>query len=110
MSDQNQGLARVTIVIPNWNGIKWLPDCLASIANQTFKDYHIIIVDNHSSDGSVAWVSQNFPNTSIIQLDRNQGFAAAVNAGIKATHSQYISLLNSDTQVQSRWLEHRSVH
>jgi GT2 family glycosyltransferase len=106
LRDQNQRGTQVTIVIPNWNGMKWLPGCLSSVENQTFKDYKVTLIDNHSSDGSVAWVRQNFEDISIIQLDQNQGFAAAVNIGVKTSDSPYVALLNSDTQVQPKWLEH----
>ena len=92
------------MVIPNWNGMGWLGDCLETLSAQDMQDFRTIIVDNGSSDGSVAFVRQNFPHFEVIELASNTGFAAAANIGIDRSASPYVALLNSDTQVYPDWL------
>ena len=74
----------ISIVVPNWNGKGFLKDCLDSLRHQSFKDFEIIIVDNNSSDDSVLFLKDNYPEVRIIALDTNKGFAGGVNEGIKA--------------------------
>lgn len=95
---------RVTIIIPNWNGDKWLPPCLDALKTQSFQDFQTIIVDNGSTDQSIPWIKKNYPNITTIQLDNNYGFAYAVNQGINHARSQYICLLNNDTIPDPSWL------
>ena len=96
---------KVTIVIPVWNSGAWLPRCLARLSQQTFQDFETILVDNGSTDGSVDLARHNNPRLKIIAFETNQGFAAAVNAGIRQTRSEYIALLNVDTRPDPDWLE-----
>ncbi len=98
-------MAKVTVVIPNWNGIRWLPGCLDGLAAQTFQDFDVILVDNGSTDGSVDYTRHAFPQVKIIRLRHNVGFAAAANAGIRASHSPYVALLNNDTVPRTLWLD-----
>jgi GT2 family glycosyltransferase len=97
-------LKRVSVIIPNWNGKDLLGPCLESLYRQQFDDFEVILVDNGSNDGSVIFVQQSFPEVTIIGLDENRGFSAAVNAGIAASASPYVCLLNNDTEVDPRWL------
>jgi GT2 family glycosyltransferase len=96
---------RVTVVIPNWNGERFLEICLGSLRTQTFRDFETVLVDNGSSDGSVAFVEENFPEVRVVRLPENLGFSAAVNAGIKASKADLVALLNNDTEVDPGWLE-----
>ena len=96
----------VTIIIPNWNTQHWLPGCLDGLEAQTYQDFHILLVDNGSSDDSVTFVKTNYPHVEILAFDTNRGFAAAVNAGIRQSKSEYVVLLNVDTVPQSDWLTH----
>jgi GT2 family glycosyltransferase len=96
---------RVTVVIPNWNGERFLKVCLTSLREQTFKDFETILVDNASTDDSLPLVERDFPEVRVISLRENRGFSAAVNAGIRASTTEYVALLNNDTQVDSGWLE-----
>ena len=91
----------IDIVIPNWNGLKFLGTCLASLMKQTNRDFNVIIVDNGSTDGSVEFIQSAYPEIALITLPENKGFSAAVNAGIKAGMSEWILLLNNDTEVDS---------
>jgi GT2 family glycosyltransferase len=96
---------RVTVVIPNWNGKKFLDVCLISLRNQSFGDFRTTIVDNGSVDGSVEYVEQNFPEVRVLALVENRGFSAGVNVGIRDARSEYVALLNNDTEVDPGWIE-----
>ena len=95
---------RVTVVIPNWNGERFLPTCLGSLREQSFKDFDVVMVDDNSTDGSVALARHNFPEVQVLPLDENKGFSAAVNAGIRASGAECVALLNNDTEVEPKWL------
>ena len=92
------------MVIPNWNGERFLPACLSSLRGQSFEDFDVIMVDDNSTDGSVSFVRRNFPEVRVLPLDENKGFSAAVNAGIRASGAKYVALLNNDTEVDPGWL------
>lgn len=94
----------ITIVIPNYNGNKYLRDCLESIYKQTYTDYEIIIIDNGSTDGSYEWLSV-YKDIIFQQLDKNYGFSRAVNEGIKFAKGEYVLLLNNDTEICQGFLE-----
>lgn len=96
---------RVAVVIPNWNGEQFLKTCLNSLENQTFEGFDTILVDNGSTDNSVAFVEEKFQKTTVISLQDNRGFSAAANAGIETSGSEYVVLLNNDTETDSGWLE-----
>jgi GT2 family glycosyltransferase len=96
---------RVTVVIPNWNGERFLNLCLTSLRRQSFKDFETVLVDNGSTDASVDFTGRNFPEVRVICLHDNRGFSAAVNAGIRASEAEYVALLNNDTEVDAGWLE-----
>ncbi|HEX5912511.1 MAG TPA: glycosyltransferase, partial [Rubrobacter sp.] len=96
---------RVTVVIPNWNGERFLDLCLGSLRNQSFGDFETILVDNGSKDGSLGFTAENYPEVKTINLGMNRGFAGAVNAGIKASETAYVALLNNDTEQDPGWLE-----
>lgn len=89
----------VSIVIPNYNGIKYLAGCLDSLRNQTGYAFETIVVDNGSTDGSFELL-EAYPEIKVIRFKTNQGFCTAVNAGIKAADFDYVILLNNDTLVR----------
>ena len=98
---------KVTVVIINWNGKAYLDRCLASVANQTYDNYNVILVDNGSTDGSAQFVKTNYPRVEVIALNRNYEFAGANNIGIKKALSdgaEFIALLNNDTKADKEWL------
>lgn len=94
----------VAIIIVNWNGLEHLKLCLPSLAKQSYPTTKIYIVDNNSSDDSMAYVKQEFPEVECIQTGKNLGFAGGNNVGmeaaLKAGHD-YLFLLNNDTTVKS---------
>jgi GT2 family glycosyltransferase len=93
-----------SVVIPNWNGLPHLPECLAALKTQDYTDFEIVVVDNASSDDSVAWIRENAPDAVLVERGNNDGFAAAVNAGIRAARGRYLVPLNNDTVPEANWL------
>lgn len=102
-------MAKVRVIIANWNGKELLKTCLDSLETQTFRDFKVILVDNGSGDGSVEFVRENYPGVEIVALDKNYGFAKGNNIGmaeaLKDKEVQYIALLNNDTKPTPVWLE-----
>lgn len=96
----------VSIIIPSWNGAFLLKDCLKSLKKQSYKFIEVIVVDNGSSDDSVKYIKSNFPKFKVIEFSFNQGFSAAVNAGIKESLGRYIFILNNDTEVEQNCILH----
>ncbi len=96
---------QVTVVIPNWNGAVHLPTCLDSLRRQTFRDFEVIVVDNGSTDGSLALLARDYPEVQVLALGENRGFAGACNAGMRAARGEFLVLLNNDTEADPRWLE-----
>lgn len=91
---------RSTIIIPNYNGMKYIENCLASLANEPAE---VIVADNDSKDGSRELVQEKFPTVRLLALDQNYGFCTAVNRGIaesKRYKTTYVILLNNDTIVE----------
>jgi GT2 family glycosyltransferase len=101
----NGNTPRASVVIPNWNGLRHLPECMETLAAQSFQDFETILIDNASSDDSVAWMGKNHPEARVIVRPDNGGFSKAVNAGVLAARGEYIALLNNDTAVDVGWLE-----
>lgn len=95
---------QVSLIIPNWNGIQYLEPCLDSVFAQSFKDFQVVLVDNGSTDGSLALVEQKFPQVCVIANRQNLGFALANNQAIQASYSEFVATLNNDTEVETDWL------
>jgi len=96
----------ISISIVNLNGREYLKDCLSSIKSLNYPQnkLEIILVDNGSSDDSVKFTSENYPDVKIIKNSKNLGFAAANNQAAKAARGEYIAFLNNDTKVDKNWL------
>lgn len=99
----------VSVIIPNFNGIKELETLYVSLSLQTFKDFQVILADNGSSDGSVEFTEKKYPQYKILKLGKNLGFSKAVNAGIKYSlseiNSDYLLLLNNDIELKPDFIE-----
>ncbi|HPO15799.1 MAG TPA: glycosyltransferase family 2 protein [Candidatus Hydrogenedentes bacterium] len=96
----------VSIIIPTWNRCDLVAECLRSLEKQTFRDVEIIVVDDGSTDDTVEVLHWDFPQAKVIQRSKNQGFAVAVNAGIRQARGEWIFLLNNDVTLGPRCLEH----
>ncbi len=95
----------VSVIIPNLDGEKLLPVVLNSLRQQIFRDFNIVIVDNASKDGSLELLRTDYPEATVVALETNLGFAGAVNRGIEASVSEFVSVLNNDIELDARWLE-----
>ena len=73
--------SKVSVIIPHWNGIDILSDCLDSLNKNSYSNLEIIVVDNASSDGSAEWISSNYPEIKLIQNNKNYGYAGGCNIG-----------------------------
>ena len=93
-----------SVIIPNWNGAKFLATCLEALRRQTYPNIEVIIADNASTDGSQALLARDFPEVRLVQLETNRGFTGACNAGLQAANGVYKSLLNNDTEVDPGWV------
>lgn len=96
---------KVTVVIPNYNGLKFLEACLGSMERQTMKDMEVLVIDNGSTDGSVEYIKNNFPWAELVELGSNTGFCHAVNVGIQRASAEYVLLLNNDTEAEPEFAE-----
>jgi len=93
----------LTIIIPTWNRRKLLQRCLTSLAQQT-APCSVLVVDNGSVDSTQQMCQTEFSQFSYLRLDGNLGFAKAVNLGIRQTQTEYVALLNNDTEADSDWV------
>jgi GT2 family glycosyltransferase len=98
----------VSVVIPLWNGLRWLPGCLGSLARQTATPKRIIVVDNGSTDGSTEYLRQHHPEVEVLSLERNTGFAHAANRGVARSDTEFVVLLNTDVVLEPDWMARMS--
>lgn len=97
---------RVAIIILNWNGEKLLREFLPSVVKNTNADLgRVVVVDNHSTDGSWICLEQEFPDVERVLFEENFGFAGGYNRAIEMIEVEYVVLLNSDVEVAPGWLE-----
>jgi GT2 family glycosyltransferase len=95
-----------SIIIPNFNGLRFLAACLKALETQTYPASltEIIVVDDASADGSAAFVRERYPQVRVVELEHNRGLAAACNAGAAAAQGDLLVMLNNDTEVEPGWL------
>lgn len=94
----------VSIIIVNYNGKSYLEKCLKSLAEINYLNIETILVDNNSSDSSLEFVKDNYPNTVILKLDKNYGFARPNNMATKIAKGDYFLFLNNDTKVTRNFI------
>ena len=99
-------LPAVSIIVLNWNGLRYLGRCLDAIAAQTFQDYEVLVLDNNSTDGSVEDVPQRWPAFQMVRFSQNLGFAAGNNRGAELARGRWIAFLNNDAFPEPEWLAH----
>jgi GT2 family glycosyltransferase len=98
-------LAKVSVVIINYNGRQYLEKFLPFVLASTYSNMELIIADNASTDDSLDFLRSFYPSVRIIQLKRNYGYAGGYNEALKEVNSDYYVLLNSDVEVTAGWLE-----
>jgi len=95
----------VSVIVLSWNSRRFLEGCLASVEAQTHPRVELIVVDNGSEDGSAGFVAARFPGAILLPQERNTGFCAGNNAGLKAAQGGHILFLNADARLEPRFLE-----
>jgi len=95
----------VAIVILNWNGKNFLEQYLPSVMASLYSNKKIIVADNASTDDSISFLQNNYPQVQIIQNPANEGFAKGYNTALKQVRADYYVLLNSDVEVTPSWIE-----
>lgn len=100
-------MCKVTVVIPNYNGIRFLRECLDSVFAQAAgtPEYEVLVIDNGSADGSLELLRENYPRVHAEGLPENTGFCHAVNLGIRLSSAPYVILLNNDTKVKPEFIK-----
>ncbi|WP_412022350.1 glycosyltransferase [Burkholderia cepacia] len=94
----------VSLIVVNFNGLRFLPGLLRSLTQTDYPRYEIILVDNASSDASIDYVTEHFPSVRIVKSSKNLGFAGGNNLGMQAANGDLIGLINNDTEVDPKWL------
>ncbi len=94
----------ISVLIVNWNGASLLRSCLDALANQTFRDFEIILVDNGSTDGSADIVRDSYPEVRLFALSDNTGFAVGNNLAAGKASGEWLVLLNNDVIADPSWL------
>jgi GT2 family glycosyltransferase len=115
VSEQSASVAevprpRVSVIVLNWNGREHAEECLRSLSNLRYERdrLEVILFDNGSSDGSVEYLAERFPDVKLVASDRNLGFAEGNNrAALSASH-EWLAFLNNDARVPPDWLQRLS--
>ncbi len=95
----------VSVIVLNYNGLKWLSACLNALVGQVDAPaFEIVLVDNGSTDGSSAYVESRYPSVRIVQTGRNLGYAGGNNAGARHARGAWLAFLNNDTVAAPDWL------
>ena len=98
---------KVSVIVLNWNGKRFLKDCLSSLFKQDYDSYEVLLIDNGSTDDSLDFVRHQFPLTKklrIIALNRNYGFSKGNNIGVTYAKGDFIIILNNDTKVKPNFI------
>jgi GT2 family glycosyltransferase len=102
---ENPANPLISIIIVNFNGLRFLEPCLSSLNEQSINNFEIILVDNGSSDGSADYIRKQFPNVKILETGKNLGFPKGVNEGINHAKGQFVLTLNNDTIADFHFVE-----
>ena len=98
-------MPKLSIIIVNWNSGDVLRECIRSIYTSTKTDMEIIVVDNNSSDDSVAMIRREFPGVILLEKKENLGFSRGNNIGFSRSHGDFILILNPDTIILDNALD-----
>ncbi len=97
---------RASVIIPNYNGKRFLETCLNALRGQTYPREltEIIMVDDASVDDSIQFVRERYPEVKVVRLESNSGLAVGCNSGAKAATGDLLVMLNNDTEAEAGWL------
>ncbi len=93
-----------SVIVPNYNGRRFLPTLFAALAAQSFRDFEIILADDASTDDSIEYVEAHHPNARLLINRHNLGFVRTCNLAADAARGRLIVLLNNDTEPEPTWL------
>jgi GT2 family glycosyltransferase len=102
---RESGHPLVSVLIVNTNELHHLLECLPSVCRQTYPNYEVIVIDNCSSDGSVGYIREHFPEIRVEESRENLGYPGGNNRGMEIAQGDYFAILNPDTIVAEDWLE-----
>ncbi len=94
----------VNIIIPHYNGVSFIDECLKSVFKTVYKPIEVIVIDNGSTDGSQAFIKKKYPQVKLIQSSKNLGYAGGCTYGFEKSTGEFIVFLNNDTTVDKQWL------
>jgi len=100
-------IPKVFVITLNWNGKKWLSDCLSSVLAMHYPNFEVVVVDNGSTDGSVEFMKKKFPQVHVVETFRNLGYAGGFNTGLEfaaARGAEYFLIMNNDTVIDAEAL------
>lgn len=95
----------LSIIVPTYNGMRWLPVLMEALNRQSFRDFEVIVVDDGSVDETVAYLEQKYPAVRVVTNRQNQGFVASCNTGADIARGKVIVFLNNDTEPDEGWAE-----
>lgn len=95
----------IAVVILNWNGLPFLQRFLSGVVERSTPHARVVVADNASTDGSVAWLRAHHAAVQVIEMNENLGFAGGYNAALAQVNAPFLVLLNSDVEVTTGWLE-----
>jgi len=98
-------LPLVTLLILNYNGMRYIKNCLDSVLATAYPNFRVAVIDNASTDGSAEFIEENYPEIMLIKFKKNYGFAKAYNLALRSISSEYVALLNNDIEVEPSWLK-----
>lgn len=87
---------KVSVVIVNWNGEKYIKKCIASLLNTQYENYEILVIDNGSTDNSLKIIKENFGEKVRVIVGENIGYAGGANKGILESNGEYVLIANPD--------------
>ncbi|MFC1663211.1 glycosyltransferase family 2 protein [Patescibacteria group bacterium] len=96
---------KITVQLVTWNSKLYLPSCIKSLFDQTYRDFNILVIDNASRDGSIEWLKSNYPDIYILKNVKNLGYSRAHNHGLNLQHSPFVLLMNPDVILENKFLE-----
>lgn len=96
----------ISVIVLNYNGLRYMDDCFTSLSQLDYAaDYlDLVLADNASTDGSVEYVRERFPQVRVLQFDQNYWFSRGINRAVKHSNSDFVAFLNSDMRVEPDWL------
>lgn len=101
----NTDLPLVSIIILNWNGLKYIHQCIDGVLKQTYPNIEVLFVDNASTDTSLIECKERYPSFSFIESATNLGFTGGMNLGIKHAKGDFVLLLNTDVYLRNDYVQ-----